>query len=229
MELLQPLPTIIGNPSATGDLAESIYGTRYAHLGDVLDMPKILAMAHQVGRLMGPSYAAPDGSANAADFLTLGIMLAMQRAFGIANLGEAFPDSPTTLLDEWEAMLGLPSGVGLLTDDARRTRLLAQWRTRFAGTPQAIEQAIAPVNGGSLPSILERVAADCTAAPEKVFGFVVKIQDATRTDPAAMAIVNHVLDVMKPAHTNYWVTSTQAGGFLTDDPNSLTDNTVIAH
>jgi hypothetical protein len=229
MELLQPLPTIIGNPTATRALIRSIFPHSYDHLGSVATNELALSFAHQVGRLMGPSYAAPDGSANGADFVTLGIMLAMQRAFGIANLGEAFPDSPTTLLDEWEAMLGLPSGVGLLTDDARRTRLLAQWRTRFAGTPQAIERAIAPVNGGSLPSILERVAADCTAAPEKVFGFVVKIQDTTRTDPAAMAIVNHVLDVMKPAHTNYWITSTQSSGFLTDDPNSLTDNTVIAH
>jgi len=222
---LQPLPSALAASSEVQAIVAASYGTRYDHLGEVLTPTDVLRTARQLGPLLGPAYSAPDGSTNAADFMAFGAILALQRAFGIANLGEAFPDSPTDLLSEWERMLGLPDGSLIATDDARRTALLARWRTRFAGTPNAMITALTPLNGGA-PVIRESIASESRANARRVFAFTFKVI-ANPNDAPAIAPLLATVGVMKPAHTQVQFTNTQMGGFFCNSASSLTNNTVL--
>lgn len=225
--ILQPTPTAVSDESSIIDMIDSAMGERYWHLGSIVTPATVLALAVQLARLCGPSYFAGDGTSNAADFSALAAIAALQRAFGIANLGEAFPDSTTDLVAEWETMLGLtPHPFG--TDDERRTWLLAKWRERFPGTPQGIGTALAPINDGTKALIAENSwSVVAPIDPRSVFLFAVRLTAATYADPAAVARARVIVDAMKPAHTSYTITGTQTDGFLCDDPNSLTDDTVL--
>ena len=184
--IIQPLPTKAG---AIGDLAR------------------------QLLRLLGPAYPAPDDSLNAADALNLGRAISDARDTTAASLGEAFPDTALSLLSEWETMLGLPVSAGRLTTTQRRAALLARWRTRFSGSPNAILSALTPLNGGSPPTLRETNALDCFANPPRVFAFTLKVT-ADVSDAAALAPLRAVVDVMKPAHTAVHFTDNSiSGGF----------------
>lgn len=182
--------------------------------------------ARQLLRLLGPAYPAPDDSLNAADALNLGRAISDARDTNAASLGEAFPDSALSLLSEWETMLGLPVSAGRLTTTQRRAALLARWRTRFSGSPDAIISALTPLNSGNAPTMRETVAIESTASPSRVFVFTIR----TGVDPnnaAAIAPFVDTVAVMKPAHAKAVFTSKQMGGFFCDDPASLTNNTVL--
>lgn len=183
-------------------------------------------LARQLLRLLGPAYPAPDDSLNAADALNLGRAISDARDTNAASLGEAFPDSALSLLSEWETMLGLPVSAGRLTTTQRRAALLARWRTRFSGSPDAIISALTPLNSGNAPTMRETVAIESTASPSRVFVFTIR----TGVDPnnaAAIAPFVDTVAVMKPAHAKAVFTSKQMGGFFCDDPASLTNNTVL--
>lgn len=197
---IQPLPTTAGD---AGDFARRLL------------------------RLLGPAYSAPDGSQNAADALGIGGALAASQDTNTESLDEAFPNTAVSLLNEWEAMLGLPVGQGGATQAQRQAALLARWRTRFAGTPEAIAIALAPLNGGERPTFRETLWSECTANPAWVFVFTVRIAQATRDNPALLASVRAVIDAMKPAHAGYQITTTQTGGFFCNQATSLTNNTVL--
>ena len=149
--LIQPLPTAVPDEAAAEEIFESAfaggpYDVEGGGLGRVLgEGDIILPLARQLGRLLGPAFPAPDDSTTAADLSALGTTLAISVAVQCLNLGESFP-GPTVfaLLPEWERMLGIRSGDRLAVD-ARQAQLLARWRTRFAGTPQAILRALAPL------------------------------------------------------------------------------------
>jgi hypothetical protein len=222
---LQPLPSTVAASSEVQAILAASYGTRYDPVGEVLTSTDVLRLARQCGSLLGPAYSAPDGSTNASDLLSFGAILALQRAFGIANLGEAFSNSTTDLLSEWERMLGLPDGSLIATDDARRTALLARWRTRFAGTPNAMITALTPLNGGA-PIIRESVASESRANARRVFAFTFKVT-IDPNDAPAIAPLAATIGVMKPAHTREQFTNMQMSGFFCNSASSLTNNTVL--
>jgi len=182
-------------------------------------------LARQLLRLLGPAYPAPDSSASAADALALGAALALGRATNAASLAEAFPDTASALLSEWETMLGLPVSAGTLTTAQRQERLLARWRTRFAGTPNAILSAVAPLNGSGIPTLRETLARESHANPPRVFAFTLRTEIPI-TKPAHAPIIAAV-GIMKPAHTKAQFTDTQMLGFFLGNPNSLLGNTVF--
>lgn len=182
-------------------------------------------LARMIGRLLGPAYQAPDASQNADAFLALGDALATSRGVTITSLAQAFPDAATNLLDEWEVMLALSPGAGLYTTAQRQTRLLARWRTRFAGTPNAIIAALTPLNGIA-PVIRETLSSESRANPRRVFAFTFKVE-VDPNDALAIAPFIATVGVMKPAHTQVQFTDTQTSGFHCDSAFSLTDNTVL--
>lgn len=197
--IIQPLPTKEG---AIGDLAR------------------------QLLRLLGPAYPAADNSLNAADAINLGRGISDARDTNAASLNEAFPDTALYLLSEWETMLGLPVSSGRLTTTERRAALLARWRTRFSGSPDAIVSALTPLNSGNAPTMRETVAIESTANPPRVFVFTIRTGFDPNNAPTIAPLAS-VVDVMKPAHTKAVFTSKQMGGFFCDDPASLTNNTVL--
>lgn len=182
-------------------------------------------LARQLLRLKGPAYPAPDGSLNAADAVALAFALANGRDTNAASLDEAFPISALRLLAEWEAMLGLPDGSARETDE-RQVALLARWRTRFAGTPNAIVSALTPLNNGFPPTVRETLARESHANPRRVYAFTVRTS-VNPTTPAIAPLVAAVA-VMKPAHTRAAFTDRAVTvGFFCNDPGSLTNNTVL--
>lgn len=199
MQILQPLPT------ASGDSA---------------------TLARQLLRLLGPAYPAPNNSTNAADALALGAALADERFTFRGALDSAFPDTVReALITEWEQMLALPSLSSTLTYAQRRIALLARWRTRFAGTPDAILAALAPLSA-TAPTMRETLARDSHANPRRVYAFAVR----TSVDPTTPAIAPLVatVAVMKPAHTAVAFTDRSlTAGFFCNDPDSLTNNTLL--
>ncbi len=197
--IIQPLPTKEG---AIGDLARM-------HL-----------------RLMGPAYPAADASTNAADAVALATGLSDLRDTNTASLAEAFPNTASALLSEWERMLGLTVSSGALTTTQRQARLLARWRTQFAGTPNAIVRALTPLNNDIAPTMRETAAIDSHANPPRVFAFTIRT-GIDPNDAAAIAPLASVVDVMKPAHTKAVFTSKQMVGFYCNDAASLTNNTVL--
>ena len=157
----------------------------------------------------------------------LGTTLAISVAVQCLNLGESFP-GPTVfaLLPEWERMLGIRSGDRLAVD-ARQAQLLARWRTRFAGTPQAILRALAPLNFGAEPTMRETLARESRANSKRVFAFTIRSAFDPNT-AASIAPLDDVVQIMKPAHTKVAFTSKSlTGGFFCNDPGSLTNNTVL--
>lgn len=183
-------------------------------------------LARQLLRLVGPAYPAADGTANAADALALGSAVATSRTTNTSSLDEAFPDSAAALLSEWEVMLRLPPGAGLLSTAARRLALTARWRTRFAGTPDAILRALTPLNNGQAPTMRETLARLSAASPRRVYAYTV-LTAVDPNDAGAIAPLRATVAVMQPAHTAAFFTSKATGGFFCDDGASLTDNTVL--
>ncbi len=198
--IIQPLPTKEG---AIGDLAR------------------------QLLRLLGPAYPAADNSLNAADAINLGRGISDARDTNAASLNEAFPDTALYLLSEWETMLGLPVSSGRLTTTERRAALLARWRTRFSGSPDAIVSALTPLNSGSPPTMRETVAVESLAHPAQVFVFTLKVIPDV-SDAAAVAPLRAIVDVMKPAHTvAQYTDQSLTAGFRCNNAASLTNNTVL--
>ena len=190
-----------------------------------------LRQAQAFARVSGPARTAKDGSPAGADALAFGSALARTRQNTLASVDEAFLDTTRYLLDAWEEMLGLAVSPGL-SDAVRRARLISHWRSLRGGTPQAL---LAAVNAVLTPPdtavIVENSVADCAEYPAGVFLFAVVIPSPSPSfpylsDDGWVARLRATLDGQKPAHTGYNVTNQV--GFFCDDPDSLTDLTVIA-
>lgn len=191
-----------------------------------------VVLARMLLRLVGAGWQAGNGSNNAADALALAASFADLRAELLSVWDQIFPPfaiSTNGLLTEWELLFGLqPARTS--TDAIRQTRLLAFARATLAGTPDSIESAIAAYTGTCEVVETDSVtvwASDPTPTSETrrgVFQFAVVVDMAYAT--YAQAEIAAIVNRMKPAHTNFAITN-QATGFLTDDPNSLTDITVL--
>lgn len=182
-------------------------------------------LARQLARLLGPAYQAGDTSRVAADLLALGAALADTRATTTGTLDDAFVDATTHLLDEWEARLGLAPGIALATAD-RQARLVAKVRAAFGGQPDQIAAACDALGGAGTTDVAENSVADvATTDLRGVFQFAVRVDTTTALNPQTVAVLQAIVDGMKPAHTRGSVTD--ALGFLCDDPYSLTNLTVL--
>lgn len=187
-----------------------------------------VTLARQIGRLLGPWFRAPDGSRNAADLLAFGMAVGDARETTTASGLEAYVSLATYLLPEYETLYRITAR-GTSTED-RRNALLARARAGFVGAPRTIEAAILSVAGESA-TVIETVWTGATARPRNVHTIAVQMDPNVYGTPpiytAAFFEVKAVVDRMKPAHVRAVYTGTQTGGFLTDDSNSLTDNTVL--
>lgn len=182
--------------------------------------------ARALGAALGTAYQGPDGSVHASDLLAVGAAIATMTGRVRAAMNEAYPGSAVELLDEWEVMLGLPVDPYLGTA-ARQARLLARWRSLRGGTPQAIALAVtALLSGGDVATVHEVSPALVTATPERVFRFAVKVPLAYHLDAFTASEMRSTVEAMKPAHTQAAITNRI--GFRTDDPDSLTDLTLLA-
>lgn len=187
--------------------------------------------ARQLALLLGPAFQPADGTRIAADLLALGGGLAAGYATNLASVGEAFADTASALLTELEVELGLPVRTDLATA-ARRTRLLAKVRAKFAGTPQDLKTTAATYDATSTvventPATVphELDAAGYWGASRGVFQFAVKVAAATANDPVAMPTLQAAVEQQKSAHTLGSVCVTTA--FLCDDAASLTDRDTL--
>ena len=184
--------------------------------------------SRQYAMLLGPWYAAADGSRNAADAETIGASLAASSATNEDVTLEAFVNLASVLLPEWETLYKIPAP--LTTTAARRTSLLARTRAGFIAHPRTIVEAIRDI-AGTDATVLEPLWSEVTANPERVHVIVVRMSAAAYGTPpdhtATYLQVVDVVDRMKPAHIEAVYTGTQTDGFLTDDADSLTDNTVL--
>lgn len=185
-------------------------------------------LARQIGRLLGPWYSAPDGSRNAADLIAHAQEVDDTRT-DLENAGlEAFINLTTYLLSEYEGVYGITAIA--TTTEGRRAALLARSRAGFVAHPVAIDDAIRDI-AGTDTDIIETLYSEVTALPRNVHVIVI------RMDPNVYGIppiytqtffdVQTVVERMKPAHVQAVYTGTQTTDFLTDDTNSLTDNTVL--
>lgn len=187
-----------------------------------------VTLARQLGRLLGPWYAAADGTRNAADLLALGMAAGDARATTLASGAEAYVNLATYLLPEYETIYRVTSRS--TTTDARRAVLLARSRAGFVAAPRTIVSAIGEL-AGTTATILETVWSEVTAVPRNVHTIVVRMDPNVYGTPTVYTgtyfDVRAVVERMKPAHVRAVYTGTQTSGFLTDDTNSLTDNTVL--
>ncbi len=188
-------------------------------------------LARAWAKALGPSQKFADGTAAGADAATVGVALARHELVLRRALREAFITTAVDTLSDWERMLGLPVGAAL-DPEVRQRRLLARWRARRGGSPQAIVAAVeALLPTGTSVSLEEVAYADVVdTVPSNVFVFAVVIADTgpgwtffgdTDVTPAVQA----VLGAMKPAHALGRVTNRV--GFRCDDPASVTDLTLL--
>lgn len=191
-----------------------------------------LRQAQALAGLLGPAYNGQDGTTAYADLVAAGATQGLTRLRSRLAIDEAFLNTATVLLGDWESMLGLPRSPGVPTS-VRRQRLLARWRALRGGTPQAIRIAVAALlDPGVEPVIVENVVQDAPfATPTAVFRFAIVLPDTGPAwryfmDGQFASSVRATVDAQKPAHTSYAVTNRV--GFRCDDPQSVTDLTVLA-
>lgn len=181
------------------------------------------ALARMLARLCGPAFQAPDDSANAADFVTLGRSLHDVRETLSDCLDNAFTTTADALLTEWEATLRVPTDEDISGAD-RRDVLTAKWQSRRSGSPSSILAALRILDSGA--NLREYSAAECASTlPRCVFRFGVQIP--TYYGAPKEPLVRSLLDAMKPAHTDYSLTSKPLSGFLCDDADSVCDDTLL--
>jgi len=187
-----------------------------------------LLVVRQLGRLIGPWLDAPQDSLNAADLIAIGTALYAEVETTTESLDEAFVSTTDSLVTEWLALYAIPLPPTTLT--AQRTALVARSRAGFIGHPRVIDTAIRDLAGVDT-DVIETLWSEVTALPRNVYVIVVRMDaDVYGTPPTYTPTFFQVADVvnrMKPAHVSAVFTGTQTTAFLTDDPNSLTDNTVL--
>lgn len=172
-----------------------------------------VALARQMLASVGAGWQAPNGSNNAADALAIGASFADLRAELLGVWAQIFVSSATSnngLLSEWEALLAIPVD-GTLPDADRQARLVAFMRSAIAGTPQGIESTVATVTGSC--TVVEYSAADIAATDPTptadtyrgVFRFTVIVPTGFVESAQKRALVQSIVERMKPAHTAFVV------------------------
>lgn len=187
-----------------------------------------LRLARQIGRLLGPWFEAPDDTRNSADLIAAADAVGDESDTTEESGLEAFVNLTTYLLTEYESIYGITAIA--TTTEGRRAALLARSRAAFIASPVAIDDAIRDLAGVDT-DVVETGYAEVTAAPSKVHTLVIRMDASVYGTPPVYTQtffdVRTVVERMKPAHVRVVYTGTQMTAFLCDDPNSLTDNTVL--
>lgn len=153
-----------------------------------------------------------------------------------ALFGEIFPDTAATLLADWERVYGLTQ-----TDKPtfqRLQNLLAIINIRGGLSVPHIQAAVRPFIGCDA-DINEFMVFRCddtrcltdsgmyAMEAEQAFKFFVRVDPAkVKTAGYNLGTIQEVINRVKPAHAQGIVDSGQYG-FFCDDPNSLTDLTLL--
>lgn len=187
-----------------------------------------IRLARQLGRLLGPWLQAEDGSRNAADLVAIASALDASTQTTTTSGEQAFVDLVTNLLAEWEALYGITTPAPTLEE--RRGELLARARAGFVAHPRTIVSAIKGIAGVDA-EVVEALWSEVTIDPKRVHRIAVRMSAEAYGTPndftATYLRVKQVVDRMKPSHVAVVYTGTQTNGFLCDDPDSLTDNTIL--
>lgn len=186
-------------------------------------------IARQLVQLRGPSISAGDGTVAAARLLGIGGALADAQTTIDTAIAQAFASTATDTLPVWEDVLDIPVD-DTLSDADRQLRLTTILRTLLGGRPDAlllIARAFDPI-----ASIVEITATDAIALayPRTVYSFAIAVAPATLRNRVAAVTLADAVSRAKPSHTKGTVGAYNAGNvlaFLTDDPNSLTDFTLL--
>ena len=184
--------------------------------------PATLAIARQMLRVIGAGWQAPQDSLTAADALAFGASLDDARLMLLDLLNQAFANTVTSMIAEWEAAYGLLPDSSLSLAD-RQARLLAFIRSSGAGTPQAIISAVDGFTGGGT-SVVETPST--TVDVGAVFRFVVVVPLAKLLNTATRARIVDMIERMKPAHT-LGVTANAVGFYCDGYLDSGVDYTVL--
>ena len=177
--------------------------------------------ARQLAEVIGPCVQAPDGTADAADYLAWGDLLVAAKSTVDEARKQVFVSTATDTLDDHEKLRGLPNGAGL-TNAARQTRLVAKVQALRAGTAQNILAAVQVIEpAATLGENTWNIVVD----PRWVFQYAIVLPDATLNNAALMAQITAIIRQMKPAQTHF--VPTNQVGFYCDDPDSVCDRTVL--
>lgn len=171
--------------------------------------------ARRLLKILGPVIRAKDGTATAAWFLALGDSLATVYATLVRAIDQAFASSASDMLSELEVEYGLDVRPDLSTDD-RRARLVAKIRAARAGTEQSIIRALSALSVTVTIAGTTCVQADAAGEPRLTFRFTVYITDSAYDDTTTLALVNRIVQQMKPAHTGFQIGT--GSPFTFDDP-----------
>lgn len=184
--------------------------------------PATLAIARQMLRVIGAGWQAPQDSLTAADALAFGASLDDARLMLISLLDQAFANTVSSMIAEWEAAYGLLPDSSLTLAD-RQARLLAFIRSSGAGSPQSIASAVDGFTGGGT-SVVETPSS--AVHVRAVFQFVVIVPLAILQNVAKRARIADMIERMKPAHT-IGVTANVVGFYCDGYLDSFVDFTVL--
>ena len=184
--------------------------------------PATLAIARQMLRVIGAGWQAPQDSLTAADALAFGASLDDARLMLLDLLNQAFANTVTSMIAEWEAAYGLLPDSSLTLAD-RQMRLLTFLRSTGAGSPQSIASAVDAFTGGGT-SVVETPST--TVDVGAVFRFVVVVPLAFIQSVSKRARIADMVERMKPAHS-LGVTANAVGFFCDGYLDSFVDYTVL--
>ena len=139
-------------------------------------------------------------------------------------IDQAFPDTVSDLIDEWESMLGLPiNKYGLLS--SRVAAVLAKWRSRRGSSALDILETVRKFDVGA--EIYENSSVDVYGIDIRFTHlFAIIVSSAVWADATTRAAIRTAVDSMKPAYTDYNLATRR--GFRCDDAESLTDRDVLS-
>ena len=184
--------------------------------------PATLAIARQMLRVIGAGWQAPQDSLTAADALALGASLDDARLMLLDLLNQAFANTVTSMIAEWEAAYGLLPDSSLTLAD-RQMRLLTFLRSTGAGSPQSIASAVDAFTGGGTVVV---ETPSTTVDVGAVYRFVVVVPLAFIQSVSKRARIADMVERMKPAHS-LGVTANAVGFFCDGYLDSFVDYTVL--
>ena len=184
--------------------------------------PATLAIARQMLRVIGAGWQAPQDSLTAADALAFGASLDDARLMLLDLLNQAFANTVTSMIAEWEAAYGLLPDSSLTLAD-RQMRLLTFLRSTGAGSPQSIASAVDAFTGGGTVVV---ETPSTTVDVGAVYRFVVVVPLAFIQSVSKRARIADMVERMKPAHS-LGVTANAVGFFCDGYLDSFVDYTVL--
>jgi hypothetical protein len=125
--------------------------------------------------------------------------LALQTRLGDDLKAQAFADSVTVMLDEWEQAIGIPTPLG--ATEADRQSLLADLFKALGATDAELEERVTYLTGAAV--VIERHAGDVGPDLREMYEYYVKIPESGFRE-AVLGLLRYLLERQEPAHTVGW-------------------------